>query len=146
MVCLGNICRSPLAEGILQRKITKQNLGWNVDSAGIGNWHSGQAPDLRAIQMARKYGIDISEQRARQFIVADFDRFDRIFAMDAQNLRDILRQARHDDDRKKVEMIMNAAFPAENMEVPDPYYNDDGFNDVFQMLDNACTKIVEVLI
>jgi protein-tyrosine phosphatase len=141
MVCLGNICRSPLAEGILQDKIAKQNLDWNVDSAGIGGWHAGQAPDPRSIQIARKYGIDIAGQRARQFSPDDFDRFDRIYAMDAQNLRDILRQARNETDRKKVDMIMNEAFPGENIGVPDPYYDDDGFEAVFQMLVNACDKI-----
>lgn len=141
MVCLGNICRSPLAEGILQDKIAKQNLDWNVDSAGIGGWHAGQAPDPRSIQIARKYGIDIAGQRARQFSPDDFDRFDRIYAMDAQNLRDILRQARNETDRKKVDMIMNEAFPGKNIGVPDPYYDDDGFESVFQMLVNACDKI-----
>jgi protein-tyrosine phosphatase len=142
MVCLGNICRSPLAEGILKHHALQQNLGWNVDSAGMGGWHAGQPPDARSIRIARQYGIDISQQSARQFSVKDFDRFDLIYAMDTENLRDILKKARHDDDRHKVRLIMNEVFPGENISVPDPYYNDDGFEEVFQMLDKACAKIV----
>ncbi len=90
MVCLGNICRSPLAEGILRHHTQQQDLTWNIDSAGTGAWHAGEKPDPRSIEVAQKNSIDISGQRARQFVLIDFDRFDQIFVMDAENYKNIV--------------------------------------------------------
>jgi protein-tyrosine phosphatase len=143
MVCLGNICRSPLAEGILKHKIEQAGLSWTVDSAGTGGWHAGDPPDRRSIAVARKYGIDIAGQRARQFEPVDFERFDRIFVMDTGNLRDVLRQAFKTEHRDKVSLIMNHCHPGQNRSVPDPYYDDDGFEEVFEMLDLACERVLE---
>lgn len=142
MVCLGNICRSPLAEGILTHKAREAGLNWTVDSAGTGHWHAGDRPDRRSISTAYEHGIDISGQRARQFQLADFDRFDRIFVMDTQNLRDVLRQAQSPAHREKVALIRDLTHPGQNQNVPDPYYDDDGFEDVFQMLDAACDAFI----
>lgn len=142
MVCLGNICRSPLAEGILKDKIAEAGLDWEVDSAGTGGWHAGERPDHRSIAIAAKYGIDISRQRARQFRQSDFDTFDRIFVMDAQNLREVLRQAPGPEHREKVDLMLNQSHPGENRIVPDPYYDDDGFETVFRMLDQACEQFI----
>lgn len=143
MVCLGNICRSPLAEGIMKTKAQKHGLDWQVDSAGTGSWHSGERPDSRSINTARHHGIEIESQRARQIASPDFDRFDLILAMDETNYRDILALAENEEQRNKVNMIMNYLHPGENHNVPDPYWNDDGFEAVFQMLDAACDKIVK---
>ncbi len=143
MVCLGNICRSPLAEGILKDKIRRYGLAWQVDSAGTGSWHTGDLPDRRSIHTAKKYGVDITDQRARQLIASDLDTFDLVLAMDAQNYQDILRLAQGPDQHQKVQMIMNFAEPGKNISVPDPYWNDSGFDDVFTMLDQACEGVVQ---
>lgn len=142
MVCLGNICRSPLAEGILKHKITQHNLDWEVDSAGTGAYHAGELPDSRSIAVARKHGIDITDQRARQFKGSDFEEFDRIFVMDASNYRNVLSLAKTDEHRAKVEMIMNLVNPNWNQQVPDPYWGNDGFENVYQMLDEACERLI----
>ena len=142
MVCLGNICRSPLAEGIMKDKIKKYQLDWEVDSAGTGSWHAGELPDVRSIDTARKYGIDITDQRARQFKTADFDHFDQIFVMDRANRRDILRLAPSTAHGAKVDLMLNQSSPGEDREVPDPYYDDDGFDLVFRMVDEACEQFV----
>ena len=142
MVCLGNICRSPLAEGIMQHKARLAGLDWVVDSAGTGFWHAGEMPDSRSVKTARQFGIDITGQRARQFQSADFGRFDKIFVMDTQNLRDVLRHANLDEHRTKVDLILNQIHPGQDRSVPDPYYDDDGFERVFRMLDEACEAFV----
>ena len=143
MVCLGNICRSPLAEGILQHKINKKGLSVEVDSAGTAAYHVGEPPDYRSQDVAKKYGIDLSSQRARKFSVADFDRFDKIYAMDRSNYRDLLGMARNQKEKDKVEMILNVVYPGENRQVPDPYYGGiNGFEEVYRMLDEACEVIV----
>lgn len=144
MVCLGNICRSPLAEGILQAKADELGLDWVIDSAGTGNWHRGEQPDRRSIQVARKYGIDISRQRARQFHQDDFEKFDLILAMDGSNKRDIERLAKTETDRIKVKLFLDILYEGENRGVPDPYYDDDGFEHVFKLIDLACEKLVQV--
>ncbi len=142
MVCLGNICRSPLAEGILKHKFRKKNIDGYVDSAGTAAYHAGEHPDPRSMEIADRHGIDISDQRARKFLPEDFDRFDRIFAMDRSNYENILSQARKPSDSQKVDLILNMAYPGENMQVPDPYYGgDQGFQNVYKMLDLACDKI-----
>ncbi len=143
MVCLGNICRSPLAEGIMQHKINARQLPWEVDSAGTGGWHAGSPPDARSIAVARQHGIDITRQRARQFQIADFEAFDRIFVMDAQNYNDVIRKTDSEQHRAKVVLLRNAEFPGRNLAVPDPYYDDDGFEAVFQMVDSACEAFIE---
>lgn len=146
MVCLGNICRSPLAEGIMKEKAKKYQLEIKVDSAGTAAYHVGEQPDPRSLEVAMKNGIDISGQRARKFKGDDFDRFDMIFAMDDSNYSDIIAQAQTSGDKEKVEMILNKIYPGEDKSVPDPYYGGkDGFDKVFAMLDQACKKIaVEV--
>lgn len=143
MVCLGNICRSPLAEGILKHKVQQLGLPWTVDSAGTGHWHAGELPDRRSIAVAGRYGIDLTDQRARQFGPEDFERFDRIFVMDTQNRRDVLRLAQSDEHRSKVGLILDLTHPGEDRNVPDPYYDDDGFEEVFQMLEQACERMVK---
>ncbi len=143
MVCLGNICRSPLAEGILKKKIAENGLDWSVDSAGTGSWHIGELPDHRSISTAHKYGIDITDQRARQFKPADLDRFDLILAMDSSNYQDIIRNALSNEQIEKVHLIMNFLNPDRNQNVPDPYWDDNGFDQVYIMLDKACEKILE---
>ena len=142
MVCLGNICRSPLAEGILRHKIQEKGLDWSVDSAGTSNWHTGQGPDLRSVSIALEHAIDIRNQRARQFVTADFDHFDLILAMDTSNYQTILEKAQGPVDVRKVQFILNFIYPEENRSVPDPYY-DNNFPGVFKMLDLACQKIIE---
>lgn len=134
MVCLGNICRSPLAEGILRTKLTTDFF---IDSAGTGGWHAGQSPDERSIATARNYGIDISNQKARKFTVSDFDTFDHIFVMDQSNYKDVLNLAPDDVAKSKVALILGPS-----KEVPDPYYGgQDGFEKVYQLLDQACEEI-----
>lgn len=140
MVCLGNICRSPLAEGILAAKVDASSVV--VDSAGTGGWHAGELPDSRSIAVARKNGLDITNQRARKFKKADLDHFDRIYVMDNSNYRDVIQMADTDIHREKVELILNLVFPGENVDVPDPYYGgDQGFDRVFAMLEEACEII-----
>ena len=143
MVCLGNICRSPLAEGILKNKLLERGLDWTVDSAGTGFWHIGEPPDPRSVSTAKKYGLDISRQRARQIRPADLKEYDLILAMDSSNYQDILRLANGSRQETKVEMILNYVDPGSNRNVPDPYWNDDGFDQVFRMLEEACDKVIE---
>ena len=142
MVCLGNICRSPLAEGILKSKINPETLF--VDSAGTAGYHVGSLPDKRSIVVAKQHNLDITDQRCRKFTIKDFDDFDLIYVMDNSNKRDVLSLARNEDDKQKVKMILNEIFPNENVDVPDPYYGGEfGFESVYQMLDKACIKIAE---
>ena len=145
MVCLGNICRSPLAEGIMREKIRQNGLPWEVDSAGTSAWHAGDAPDHRSVLIARDNHIDISRQCARPFVVADFDRFDHILVMDSSNYTEVSWQARHETDRQKISLIMEYARPGRNESVPDPYYGGaDGFSNVFHMLDQACEAFIRL--
>jgi protein-tyrosine phosphatase len=144
MVCLGNICRSPLAEGLLKSKINSNKI--HVESAGTGDWHIGQLPDKRSIKVAKEHGLDITDQRCRQFNKSDFDKFDMIFVMDNSNYEDVLALAGNEDDKKKVFLILNEIFPGENLDVPDPYTGgESGFKQVYDMLDQATDKIVERL-
>ncbi len=142
MVCLGNICRSPLAEGILRHKVDTNRF--IVDSAGTGNWHVGNPPDRRSIAVAKKYGLDISSLRGRQFTSIDYKDFDHIYVMDSSNLENVLALADGTNDRAKVSMILDTLFPGERVDVPDPYYGgDDGFERVYKMLDEACDIIAK---
>jgi len=144
MVCLGNICRSPLAEGILASKVDTDKV--LVDSAGTSNWHVGKQPDPRSIEVAEQFGIDISHQKARQFSVSDFDTFDKIYVMDNSNYENVIALARNEEDKKKVERILNEVSPGKNLEVPDPYYGgDSGFIKVYKMLDEAFEIVAEKL-
>ncbi|MFC4268841.1 low molecular weight protein-tyrosine-phosphatase [Polaribacter marinivivus] len=144
MVCLGNICRSPLAQGILESKVNLDKVF--VDSAGTAAYHVGNLPDERSIDVARNYGINITNQRARKFTVQDFDEFDYIYAMDISNYQNILMLARGEEDENKVRLILNEIYPSENKSVPDPYYGgNQGFENVYQMLDEACDVISKKL-
>ena len=142
-VCLGNICRSPLAEGILAAKVNEANLDWHVDSAGTSGWHDGEKADRRSIAVAKERGIDIEYQRSRKFIVEDFDRFDLILVMDSSNYQNVTNLARNESDREKVKILLNYTYPGQNRAVPDPYY-EGGFGHVYDLIDAACTKIIEL--
>lgn len=143
MVCLGNICRSPLAEGIMQQKVAAAGLDWQIDSAGTGSWHVGNQADPRSIAVAQKHGLDIRGQRARQFQAADLEFYDLILAMDTSNERDILHLAKTDAAKEKVRLILSYIYPYEKRDVPDPYWNDNGFEEVFEMLDEACEIVLK---
>ncbi|HWR94373.1 MAG TPA: low molecular weight protein-tyrosine-phosphatase [Flavobacterium sp.] len=145
MVCLGNICRSPLAEGILNSKLP--NKIFSVDSAGTGNWHVGHKPDQRSIAVAKKNKLDITNQKGRQFSINDFDTFDYIYVMDNSNYLDVIKLAKTEEHKQKVQLILNELFPGENVDVPDPYYGlENGFDTVFEMLDKTCDVIAKKLI
>ena len=140
MVCLGNICRSPLAHGVMEHLVKEQGLDWQVDSAGTGNWHVGQGPDRRSTREARNNGIDISKQVCRQFSAHDFDDFDLIVVMDKNNQRDVLAQARNEENKKKVRLLLG------DQEVPDPYYDDAQFAPVFKMVEEGCLKLIKEIL
>ncbi|RTY83488.1 low molecular weight phosphotyrosine protein phosphatase [Flavobacterium sp. LS1P28] len=145
MVCLGNICRSPLAEGLLASKLPKNKF--SVDSAGTGSWHIGHSPDERSIAVAKINKINISNQKGRQFSSADFDTFDYIYVMDNSNYEDIVQLAEHPEQIEKVQLILNELFPNEKVDVPDPYFGlPNGFEIVYNMLDEACTVLAQKLI
>jgi protein-tyrosine phosphatase len=138
MVCLGNICRSPLAEGIMRSKLTTD---YHIDSAGTGGWHAGEAPDKRSIQTARNHGIDISKQSARKFSITDFDTFDVIFVMDQSNYKDVINLAPNEAAKSKVQLLLD-----NSKEVPDPYYGTlEDFEQVYQLLNQACETIARKL-
>lgn len=145
MVCLGNICRSPLAEGVLRHKLEQAGIkNVRVDSAGTSDYHVGDNPDSRSTKNAMQHGIDISKLCGRQFTQKDFDEFDHIYVMDASNYRNVMALARNESDKAKVDLLLNAKWPGKNMAVPDPYYGSgDGFEKVFQLVDQACDEIVK---
>jgi protein-tyrosine phosphatase len=145
MVCLGNICRSPLAEGLLASKLPKNKF--TVDSAGTGGYHIGREPDHRSIATAKKNGLDISHQKARKFTTQDFEEFDYIYVMDNSNYDDVTFLAKTDEHKQKVELILNELFPGDNVDVPDPYYGlQNGFDMVYEMLDEATDLLAKKLI
>lgn len=139
MVCLGNICRSPLAHGIMQHLVEQEGLDWEIDSAGTGDWHVGNQPDRRSIAVAKKYGVDITTQRAQWFQPDLFDRYDRILVMDDNNLRDVLALGRNDEDRAKVQMFLPEGI------VPDPYYDETQFEPVYSMIEKRCKELLQEL-
>ena len=144
MVCLGNICRSPLAEGILRKKVSSHIVV--IDSCGTGNYHIGDPPDKRSVAVAKKYDIDISNLRGRQFSTADFDAFDLIYVMDESNYENVTKLARSEDDINKVHFILNEVYPNQNYSVPVPYQGGTHqFESVFKMLDEACEVIASKL-
>jgi len=144
MVCLGNICRSPLAEGILQYKADKAGLGWQVDSAGTGNYHIGEPPHHLSQKVAKLNGVDISKQCCRQFMKEDMLNFDRIYVMDSSNYNDVKRLSKELWNPDKTDLLLNELFPGQNRNVPDPWFGtEDGFHKVYDMIDQACDKILE---
>ena len=145
MVCLGNICRSPLAEGILASKLPKNKF--IVSSAGTGNWHVGNKPDDRSIATAKKNGLDISHQRGIHFKEKFFEEYDYIYVMDNSNYDNVIAFAKSDSDKNKVHLILDEIYPDENVDVPDPYYGlQNGFDMVYEMLDESCTILAQKLI
>jgi protein-tyrosine phosphatase len=145
MVCLGNICRSPIAHGILQHKVKLHNLNWEIDSAGTSNYHQGELPDRRAVACMKRHHIDITYQRSRPIVYKDFFYYDLILVMDKQNLRDVQQMAKTNTDKAKIALVMSMAdegYPEE--EVPDPYYSkcDSGFEMVYEMLDKATDALI----
>lgn len=144
MVCLGNICRSPLAEGILKSKVNPTEV--LVESAGTGDYHIGDLPDSRSITIAKKNGLDITDQCGKQFQPQDFEKYDHIYVMDHMNYADVVALAETEEQRKKVKMILNEVFPGENVDVPDPYQGgEQGFVNVYEMLNEACEIIAKNL-
>ncbi len=144
MVCLGNICRSPMADGLLRQKVEQSQLPVTVDSAGTASYHIGKAPDPRMCQTAKSFGCNIKELRARQFVQADFDKFDLIYVMDSSNYNNVMSLARNDEDRAKVDLILNEVYPGENRNVPDPYYGGkEGFIEVYEILDEATDRVIQ---
>nr|WP_294898601.1 low molecular weight protein-tyrosine-phosphatase [uncultured Pedobacter sp.] len=139
MVCLGNICRSPLAEGIMQHLVKEKGLDWQIDSAGTGGYHIGSKPDSRSIKVAKNHGIDITAQAARKFSANDFDNFDCIVVMDKQNYKDVVSLAQTAEQKEKVRLLIN------NDAVPDPYYDDSLFEPVFQLINTNCAKLLTAL-
>lgn len=142
MVCLGNICRSPLAEGIMLKLISENNINMRVDSAGTSNYHIDEAPDKRTITNAAKHDVDLKPLRARQFKASDFEKFDKIYVMDNSNMANVLALATTEEQKAKVDLLLNASNPGMNLEVPDPYFGgEQGFEDVFQMVYKACQNV-----
>lgn len=139
MVCLGNICRSPLAHGVMQDLIIQDGLDWQVDSAGTGDWHIGHAPDKRSIAVARDHGVDISTQRAQHLTVDLLEQYDHIFVMDKQNEKDVLKLARTPEQQSKVRLFL-----VDDV-VPDPYFDDTLFEPVFQMIKARCYQLLTEL-
>jgi len=144
MVCLGNICRSPLAEGILQHKAWQAGLKWSVESAGTNGYYTGEAPHHFSQKVARLNGIDISKQRSRSFVAEDFENYDKIYAMAEDVIEEIKRIAKNKYDKEKIELFLNELFPGKNIDVPDPWYGPEpGYHQVFKMIDEACDAIVK---
>ena len=148
MVCLGNICRSPIAEGVLESKLQQKGIdNVVVDSCGFERYHLNETPDYRSVEVCNLNGIDISKQRQRLFKVSDFDKFDKIYVMDANNYSDVSSYARNEKDMEKVDFITNVLSPYKNIPVPDPYYGGkDGFQKVFLMLSDCADEIVDRII
>lgn len=144
MVCLGNICRSPLAEGVLKHKAKEAGLHWQIDSAGTNGYHVGEAPHHLSQKVARLNGIDICDQRARQFVKEDFDRYDKIYAMADDVVDDIKRIAKNKYDASKVDLFLNELYPGKNLSVPDPWYGPEpGYHEVYKMIDETCDRMIE---
>ena len=144
MVCLGNICRSPLAEGILQQKAFEAGLSWSVESAGTNGYHNGEPPHPLSQKVARMHGIDISRQRSRRIIAEDYARFDKIYAMAGDVIYDMQRITRRSYDDRKVDLLLNEIYPGQDLDIPDPWYGPEaGYHEVFEMIDKACDAIVK---
>jgi protein-tyrosine phosphatase len=143
MVCLGNICRSPLAEAILQDKAFKAGLSWSVESAGTNSYHTGEAPHKLSQKVAKLNGLDISHQRARRFTAADFEVYDKIYALAGDVLDEIKRIGGKKFDPNKVSLLMDESHPGQEMDVPDPWYGPEpGYHEVYKMIDKVTDKII----
>jgi protein-tyrosine phosphatase len=146
MVCLGNICRSPLADGLLRKKVADKQLNIEVDSAGTSGVHEGESPDIRMQKVAASFNTPIDNLVSRKFQKSDFKNFDLILVMDKSNKSNVLQLAESDDDRKKVKLILDYLYPNEHKEVPDPYYGgEEGFKEVYHLLDKATDVIIKEL-
>jgi len=146
LVCLGNICRSPLAEGILKDKLQKKGLSFTIDSAGTNGYHTGEPPHHLSQKVAKKNGIDIGKQISRRFTKNDIDNYDIIYAMAADVMQDIKKIAGDKFDNKKIMLFLNELHPGQNKDVPDPWYGDeDGYDEVYALLNEACEAIAEKL-
>ncbi len=144
MVCLGNICRSPLAEGILQKKAAEAGLTWQVDSAGTNGYHVGEPPHRLSQKVARMHGIDISQQRARSITALDFQRYDKIYALAEDVIQEIKHRVGAKFDASKVDLLLNELYPGENRDVFDPWYGgEEGYHQVFDLVDRAVEAIIE---
>lgn len=143
MVCLGNICRSPLAEGILQDKALTAGLAWSVESAGTNSYHIGEAPHTLSQKVALLHGIDISRQRAQKFTANDFEIYDKIYALADDVMDEMKRIAKNKFDSSKAELLMNEIYRGKNIDVPDPYYGPEaGYHEVYKMIDKVCEAII----
>lgn len=143
MVCLGNICRSPLAEGILQHKAKLAGLDWEIESAGTNGYHVGEPPHQLSQKVARLNGIDISCQRARRFVAADFRKYDKIYALAGDVLEEMRWIARKDFDPQKADLLMNELYPGRDLDVPDPWYGPEpGYHEVYKMIDAVCEAVI----
>ena len=146
MVCLGNICRSPLADGVLRNKVVRHGLNVIVDSCGTSGYHAGELPDERMMKTASRHGYDLSYLRSRQFVKSDFNNFDVIYVMDASNYNNVIKLASNDHEKAKVKMFLSELSPGSNMAVPDPYFGgDQGFEDVFDLIDRTTDVIIQKL-
>ena len=144
MVCLGNICRSPLAEGILQQKIKAAGLNWTVDSAGTNGYHIDEAPHRLSQKVAKKRGIDISKQICRRFAVEDFEKFDKIYVMAADVVDEMKELTGNKFEDAKIDLLLNELYPGENKDIPDPWYGPEaGYNEVFDMIEEACEALIK---
>lgn len=144
MVCLGNICRSPLAEGILQKKAADAGLNWTVESAGTNGYHTGEAPHLLSQKVAKRNGIDISRQISRKFTAEDFGQYDKIYAMADDVAMEIKRIGGQHFSDSKVDYFLNELEPGTNKNVPDPWYGEeDGYTEVYELIDKACDAIIK---
>jgi protein-tyrosine phosphatase len=143
MVCLGNICRSPLAEGILQDKAFRAGLSWSVESAGTNGYHTGDPPHHLSQKVAKIHGIDISRQRSRRFVPEDFETYDKIYAMAGDVIDDIRHIAKKRFNPAKIDLLMNELYPGRNFDIPDPWYHEEpAYHDVYKILDEVCDKII----
>lgn len=147
MVCLGNICRSPLAEGVLKHKAKEAGLDWTVESAGTNSYHTGEPPHTLSQKVAKLNGIDICGQRARRFVKEDFDRYDKIYAMADDVLDEMKRIAREKYNPEKADLFLNELHPGENRSVPDPWYGTEpGYHDVYKLIDQTADRIVQTAV
>ena len=143
MVCLGNICRSPLAEGVLKHKVLEAGLGWEIDSAGTGAYNPGCSPHHLSQKVAKHNGVNIQEQTCRQFLKTDMDRFDKIYVMDEDNYQEVKRIAGNKWNASKVDFLLNEIYPGQNKDIFDPWYGGEkGFHEVYEMIDSACEAII----
>lgn len=141
MICLGNICRSPIAEGVMQKLIKEKGLDWYVQSAGTSGFHKGSRPHNDSIAVSRENNIDITSQRSQQLTKMHLDTYDLLIVMDQQNYNNTINLCSSEEQRAKVKMLLNYSFPDENRAVPDPYY-EGGFEKVFRMIEDACKELV----